>query len=141
MSGYLEAIYEGDFIDDSYGFRPGRGCHDALRTLSIEVEGGSVHVIVEADIKGFFDNVQHDWMMDFLGHRIADKRMLRYVKRFLIAGIMEDGLFKATEEGTPQGGIISPILANIYLHYALDLWFTRRFIKSVRRTGASDPLR
>ena len=126
----LEAIYEGDFIDDSYGFRPGRGCHDALRTLSIEVEGGSVHVIVEADIKGFFDNVQHDWMMDFLGHRIADKRMLRYVKRFLIAGIMEDGLFKATEEGTPQGGNISPILANIYLHYALDLWFTRRFIKS-----------
>jgi RNA-directed DNA polymerase len=126
----LEAIYEGDFIDDSYGFRPGRGCHDALRTLSIEVEGGSVHVIVEADVKGFFDKVQHDWMVDFLGHRIADKRMLRYVKRFLIAGIMEDGLFKATEEGTPQGGNISPILANIYLHYALDLWFTRRFIKS-----------
>ncbi|MDO9110374.1 MAG: group II intron reverse transcriptase/maturase [Desulfatirhabdiaceae bacterium] len=126
----LGAIYEGDFIDDSYGFRPGRGCHDALRTLSIEVEGGSVHVIVEADVKGFFDKVQHDWMVDFLGHRIADKRMLRYVKRFLIAGIMEDGLFKATEEGTPQGGNISPILANIYLHYALDLWFTRRFIKS-----------
>jgi len=126
----LEAIYEGDFIDDSYGFRPGRGCHDALRTLSLEVEGGSVHVIVEADIKGFFDNVQHDWMMEFLGHRIADKRMLRYVKRFLIAGIMEDGLFTATEEGTPQGGNILPILANIYLHYVLDLWFTRRFIKS-----------
>jgi len=126
----LGAIYEGDFIDDSYGFRPGRGCHDALRTLSLEVEGGGVHVIVDADIKGFFDNVQHDWMMDFLGHRIADKRMLRYVKRFLIAGIMEDGSFKATEEGTPQGGNISPILANIYLHYALDLWFTRRFIKS-----------
>jgi RNA-directed DNA polymerase len=126
----LEAIYEGDFIDDSYGFRPGRDCHDALRTLSIEVEGGRVHVIVEADVKGFFDKVQHDWMVDFLGHRIADKRMLRYVKRFLIAGIMEDGLFKATEEGTPQGGNISPILANIYLHYALDLWFTRRFIKS-----------
>ena len=126
----LEAIYEGDFIDDSYGFRPGRGCHDALRTLSTEVEGGSVHVIVEADVKGFFDKVQHDWMLDFLGHRIADKRVLRYVKRFLIAGIMEDGLFKATEEGTPQGGNISPILANIYLHYALDLWFTRRFIKS-----------
>ena len=126
----LEAIYEGDFIDDSYGFRPGRGCHDALRTLSIEVEGGSVHVIVEADVKGFYDKVQHDWMVDFLGHRIADKRMLRYVKRFLIAWILEDGLFKATEEGTPQGGNISPILANIYLHYVLDLWFTRRFIKS-----------
>ena len=111
----LEAIYEGDFIDDSYGFRPGRGCHDALRTLSIEVEGGSVHVIVEADVKGFYDKVQHDWMVDFLGHRIADKRMLRYVKRFLIAGILEVGLFTAMEEGTPQGGNISPILANIYL--------------------------
>lgn len=85
----LEAIYEGDFIDDSYGFRPGRGCHDALRSLSLEVEGGKVHYIVEADIKGFFDNVQHEWMMEFLGHRIADKRVLRYVKRFLIAGVFD----------------------------------------------------
>ena len=126
----LEAIYEGDFIADSYGFRPGRGCHDALRTLSMEVEGGSVHIIVEADIKGFFDNVQHDWMMEFLGHRIADKRVLRYVKRFLIAGMLEDGMFRATEEGSPQGGNISPILSNVYLHYALDLWFTRLFVKS-----------
>lgn len=126
----LGAIYEGDFIDDSYGFRPGRGCHDALRKLSLEVESGRIHVIVEADIKGFFDNVQHEWMMEFLGHRIADKRVLRYVKRFLIAGVMEDGVLKATEEGTPQGGIISPMLANIYLHYVLDLWFTRRFKKT-----------
>jgi RNA-directed DNA polymerase len=126
----LEAIYEGDFIEDSYGFRPGRGCHDALRTLSLEVESGSIHIIVDADIKGFFDNVQHDWMIEFLGHRIADKRVLRYVKRFLIAGVLEDGVFEATEEGTPQGGIISPMLSNIYLHYALDLWFTRLFVKS-----------
>jgi len=126
----LGAIYEGDFIDDSYGFRPGRGCHDALRKLSMEVESGSIHVIVEADIKGFFDNVQHEWMMEFLSHRIADKRVLRYVKRFLIAGVMEDEVLKATEDGTPQGGIISPLLANIYLHYSLDLWFTRRFIKT-----------
>jgi group II intron reverse transcriptase/maturase len=126
----LGAIYEGDFIDDSYGFRPGRGCHDALRKLSMEVESGSIHVIVEADIKGFFDNVQHEWMMEFLSHRIADKRILRYVKRFLIAGVMEDEVLKATEDGTPQGGIISPLLANIYLHYSLDLWFTRRFIKT-----------
>ena len=118
----LEAIYEGDFIDDSYGFRPGRGCHDALRTLSLEVEGGSVHVIVDADIKGFFDNVQHDWMMDFLGHRIADKRMLRYVKRFLIAGIMEDGLFTATEEGTPQGSPVSPLLSNLYMRCFILGW-------------------
>ncbi len=125
----LEAIYEADFIEDSYGFRPERGCHDALRTLSQEVEGGSIHYIVEADIKGFFDNVQHDWMMEFLGHRIADKRVLRYVKRFLIAGVLEDGVFAATEKGTPQGGIISPVLANIYLHYCLDLWFTRSFAR------------
>ena len=126
----LEAVYEGDFIDDSYGFRPGRGCHDALRTLSLEVEGGKVHYIVEADIKGFFDNVRHDWMMEFLNHRIADKRVLRYVKRFLIAGVFENGEVKTTELGTPQGGIVSPVLANIYLHYALDLWFSRRFSKT-----------
>ena len=125
----LEAVYEGDFIDDSYGFRPGRGCHDALRSLSVEVERKGVNYIVEADIRGFFDNVQHDWMMEFLGHRIADKRVLRYVKRFLIAGVFEDGEVHAKEEGTPQGGIISPLMANIYLHYCLDLWFTRVFAK------------
>lgn len=126
----LEAIYEADFIADSYGYRPGRGCHDALRELSLEVETGKIHYIVEADIKGFFDNVQHDWMMEFLGHRIADKRVLRYVKRFLIAGILEEGIFVETEEGTPQGGVISPLLANIYLHYSLDLWLTRRFART-----------
>jgi len=126
----LGAIYEGDFIEDSYGFRPGRGCHDALRALSHEVECGKVNFIVEADIKGFFDNVQHDWLMKFLGHRIADKRVLRYVKRFLIAGVVEDGTVRSTERGTPQGGVISPLLANIYLHYILDLWCTRVFAKS-----------
>ncbi len=126
----LEAIYEADFIEDSYGFRPERGCHDALRELSVEVERGRIHYIVEADIRGFFDNVQHDWMMEFLAHRIADKRVLRYVKRFLIAGILEEGVFAKTEEGTPQGGVISPLLANIYLHYSLDLWLTRRFAKT-----------
>ena len=88
LARILGAIYEGDFIEDSYGFRPGRRCHDALRALSLEVEGGCVHHIVEADIKGFFDHVQHDWMMKFLGHRIADKRVQRYVKRFLIAGVL-----------------------------------------------------
>lgn len=126
----LEVIYEADFIEDSYGFRPERGCHDALRELSLEVETGRIHYIVEADIRGFFDNVQHDWMMEFLGHRIADKRVLRYVKRFLKAGILEDGIFVETEEGTPQGGVISPLLANIYLHYSLDLWLVRRFART-----------
>jgi RNA-directed DNA polymerase len=129
LARILGAIYEVDFIEDSYGFRPERGCHDALRALSLEVETGRIHYIVEADIRGFFDNVQHDWMMKFLEHRIADKRVLRYVKRFLIAGILEDGIFVETEEGTPQGGVISPLLANIYLHYSLDLWFTRSFVR------------
>jgi len=117
----LEAVYEADFIADSYGFRPGRGCHDALRALSVTVESGGVHYLVEADIRGFFDNVEHEWLMKFLGHRIGDKRVLRYVKRFLKAGVFELGEIAATEQGTPQGGVISPLLANIYLHYSLDL--------------------
>lgn len=125
-----EAIHEADFITDSYGFRPGRGCHDALRALSVEVEGGGVHYIVEADIKGFFDNVQHEWLMKFLGHRIGDKRVLRYVKRFLKAGVFEHGEIAATEQGTPQGGVVSPLLANVYLHYSLDLWYARVFSRS-----------
>lgn len=123
----LEAVYEADFIADSYGFRPGRGCHDALRALSVTVESGGVHYLVEADIRGFFDNVEHEWLMKFLGHRIGDKRVLRSVKRFLKAGVFELGEIAATEQGTPQGGVISPLLANIYLHYSLDLWYTRVF--------------
>ncbi|MDL1979662.1 MAG: group II intron reverse transcriptase/maturase, partial [Deltaproteobacteria bacterium] len=87
LARILTAIYEQDFIEDSYGFRPGRSCHDALRALSDEVEGQRIHYIVDADIKGFFDNVDHEWLMKFLEHRIADKRVLRYVKRFLMAGI------------------------------------------------------
>jgi RNA-directed DNA polymerase len=130
MVRILEAIYEQDFIGDSYGFRPGRGCHHALRALNLEVHGSMVNYVVEADIKGFFDNVNHDWLMKFLGHRIADKRMLRYIKRFLIAGVLEEGRYLVSEKGTPQGGVISPILANIYLHYGLDLWFERRFRQS-----------
>ncbi len=130
LTRILSAIYEQDFIADSYGFRPGRSCHDALRALSHEVEGGQVNYIVDADIKGFFDNVDHDWLMKFLGHRIADKRVLRYVKRFLKAGIMEAGAVSVSRKGTPQGGLISPVLANIYLHYSLDLWFTRVFQKA-----------
>ena len=129
LARLLTAIYEQDFVDGSYGFRPGRSCHDALRALSCEVEGGQIHYIVDADIKGFFDNVDHEWMIKFLEHRIADKRVLRYVKRFLKAGIMEDGEVSASDKGTPQGGLISPILANIYLHYSLDLWFERVYQK------------
>lgn len=130
MARILEAIYEQDFVEDSYGFRPKRSCHQALKELSREVEEGPINHIVEADIKGFFDNVRQDWLMKFLEHRIQDKRLLRMIWRFLRAGIAEDGEIRASEEGTPQGGVISPILANVYLHYALDLWLERVYRKS-----------
>ena len=126
----LEAVYEQDFIEDSYGFRPTRSCHKALIALSDTVQGNSVNHIVEADIKGFFDNVNQEWLLKFLAHRIEDKRILRMVKRFLKAGVSEDGSVTVNDEGTPQGGVISPLLANIYLHYALDLWFETVFRKS-----------
>lgn len=126
----MESVYEQDFIKDSYGFRPARGCHDALRALSEAVENKPTNHIVEADIKGFFDNVNQDWLMKFLAHRIEDKRIQRMVKRFLKAGVDEDGSVTVSDEGTPQGGVISPLLANIYLHYALDLWFEKVYRKS-----------
>jgi len=129
MTRILEQIYEQDFIEDSYGFRPKRSCHDALRALSETVESGRCEWIVEADIKGFFDNVDHDWLMTLLEHRIGDKRIWRMVKRFLKAGVLEEGKLYVSDEGVPQGGSISPILSNIYLHYALDLWFEKRFGK------------
>src|SRR5512136_1755502 len=121
----LEAVYEQDFIEDSYGFRPGRSCHKALRALSETVEGQPVNHIVEVDIKGFFDNLKQEWLEKFLAHRIGDKRIQRMVKRFLKAGVYEDGSVTVSDEGTPQGGVISPLLANIYLHYTLDLWFEK----------------
>ena len=135
LSKILQAIYEQDFIDDSYGFRPKRSCHDALRTLNQTIERKGTNYIVEADIKGFFDNVDQDQLMEFLAHRIADKRVLRYIKRFLKSGIQEDGGFRASEKGRPQGGVISPLLANLYLHYTLDLWFQRKYLKSCTGTA------
>lgn len=126
----LESVCEQDFVEDSYGFRPSRSCHDALKALSQTVENNPVNHIVEADIKGFFDNVNQQWLMTFLAHRIEDKRIQRMVKRFLRAGISEDGSVTVSDEGTPQGGVISPLLANIYLHYALDLWFEKVYRKS-----------
>lgn len=131
----LEAVYEQDFIGDSYGFRPGKSCHSALRSLSDTVENKPVNHIVEADIKGFFDHVNQEWLMKFLAHRISDKRIQRMVKRFLKAGVSEDGVITISDEGTPQGGVISPLLANIYLHYALDLWFEKVFRKSCTGTA------
>jgi len=126
----LEQVYEQDFIEDSYGFRPQRSCHDALKALSETVENKPINHIVEADIKGFFDNVNQEWLMKFLAHRVEDKRIQRMVKRFLKAGVAEDGSVMVSDEGTPQGGVISPLLSNIYLHYALDLWFEKVYRKS-----------
>jgi len=125
MVRILEAVCEQDFIGDSYGFRPGRSCHKALRALSETVESKPVNNIVEADIKGFFDHVDQEWLMKFLAHRVGDNRIQRMVKRFLKAGVAEDGAITVSDTGTPQGGVISPLLANIYLHYALDLWFEK----------------
>src|SRR5207253_3363477 len=132
LARILGAIYEADFIENSYGFRPGRSCHDALRELSQTVEWEGTNYIAEVDIKGFFDNVTHDWMMKMLGHRIADQRVLRLVKRFLKSGVMEQEQIRASDEGVPQGGSISPVLANVYLHYALDLWFEKVYRKSCK---------
>lgn len=128
----LEAIYEADFIGTSYGFRKERNCHRALAALSNIITVRPVSYVIDADIKGFFDNVSHDWMMECLKQRIADVSLLRLIKRFLISGYLEEGIFHETEQGTPQGGVISPMLANIYLHYVLDLWMTRVVKKRMR---------
>lgn len=125
LARILEAIYEQDFLDFSYGFRPNRSCHDALRAINKTIIKDKINYIVDADIKGFFNNVDHEWMMKFIGHRIADPNIKRLIVRFLKAGIMEKGRFEATDKGTAQGSVVSPILANIYLHYVLDLWFER----------------
>lgn len=118
----LNQIYEGDFLGFSYGFRPGRSQHDALDALWMGITGNRVNWVLDADIRGFFDTIDHGWMMKFLEHRIADKRVLRLIHKWLKAGILEEGKWSETEVGTPQGSVASPLLANIYLHYVLDLW-------------------
>ena len=121
----LQSIYEEDFLPISFGFRPEKSCHDALKNLSDNIMTKKVNYVVDADISGFFDHVNHEWMMKFLRLRISDSKILALIKRFLKAGTMEKGNFKETTEGVPQGGSLSPLLANIYLHYTLDLWFTK----------------
>jgi RNA-directed DNA polymerase len=118
----LNAIYEEDFLGFSYGFRPGRGQHDALDALAVGITTAKVNWIVDADIAGFFDAVSHEWLNRFVQHRVGDRRILRLIRKWLKAGVMEDGNLVPTEAGTPQGAVISPLLANIYLHYAFDLW-------------------
>jgi RNA-directed DNA polymerase len=118
----LNQIYEEDFLGFSYGFRPGRGQHDALDALSYALLKKKVNYIVDADIRGFFDNLDKSWMIKFMEHRIADPRFLRLIKKWLKAGVMEEGEWSEPETGTPQGSVISPLLANVYLHYGLDHW-------------------
>ena len=119
----LEAIYEPKFKEFSFGFRPGKSCHDAIQRINKHIMADKINYVVDADIKGFFDNIDHEWMIKFLEHDIADKNFIRYIKRFLIGGVMEDGKKLETDKGTVQGGLISPVLANVYLHYVLDMWF------------------
>lgn len=123
LNKILQAIYEQDFLDLSYGFRPGRSCHDALKALNRIIEYGKTSYVVDADIRSFFTNVNHDWLMKFLAVRIGDPNIKRLIQHFLKAGVMEQNVWEPTDSGTPQGSLISPILANLYLHYALDLWF------------------
>lgn len=132
IADILNAIYEEKFLDTSYGFRPNKSCHDAIKRLGKIIEKNKVNYVVDADIKGFFDNVDHTWLVKFLEHDIQDKNFLRIIKRFLKAGIIEEGKYLRSDAGTPQGGVISPVLANVYLHYVLDLWFEKVVKKSCK---------
>jgi RNA-directed DNA polymerase len=123
LARILEAIYEQDFLDCSYGFRHQRGCHQALKAVNTVFTTRRINHVVDADIKGFFDHVNHDWLMTFLARRINDPSFLLLIRRFLKAGYVEAGMLVATNEGTPQGGNLSPILSNIFLHEVLDVWF------------------
>jgi group II intron reverse transcriptase/maturase len=118
----LNAIYEADFLGFSYGFRPGRGPHDALDALSVAICDTPVNWILDADIRSFFDSLSQKWLVRFLEHRIGDERVIRLVLKWLKAGILEDGAWSVSETGTPQGAVASPLLANVYLHYVFDLW-------------------
>jgi RNA-directed DNA polymerase len=118
----LNQIYEVDFRGFSYGFRPGRSPHQALDALNVGIERKRVNWILDADIRGFFDNMSHEWTMKFMEHRVADNRVLRLIRKWLKAGVSEDGRWLESKAGTPQGAVISPLLANVYLHYVFDLW-------------------
>jgi group II intron reverse transcriptase/maturase len=128
----LNAVYEVDFLGFSYGFRPGRSAHHALDALSVGLTTKKVNWVLDVDIRSFFDTIDHVCLMRFVEHRIADKRVLRHIKKWLKAGVLEEGKRRKTEEGTPQGGSISPLLANIYLHYVYDLWAANWRKESIR---------
>jgi len=132
MVEVLNAVYEVDFLGFSYGFRPERNQHNALDAVVEAIEGRKVNWVLDVDIRGFFDAIDHEWLIRFIEHRIKDRRVIRHIRKWLNAGVMENGHWNKTEEGTPQGGNISPLLANIYLHYVFDLW-----ANSWRNTKAS----
>ena len=121
----LHAIYETSFLDFSYGFRPGRNPHQALDALYAGLLTEKVNWVLDADIRGFFDTIDHEWLVQFVEHRIADRRIVRLIQKWLNAGVLEDGTRTWSEQGTPQGGSISPLLANVYMHYVFDLWVQR----------------
>jgi RNA-directed DNA polymerase len=129
----LNCIYETDFLGFSYGFRPGRSQHDALDALYVGIKKKKVNWVLDADIRGYFDTIAHEWLVKFVEHRIADQRVVRLIQKWLKAGVLEDGEWKSSETGTPQGGGISPLLANVYLHYVFDLW-----VRKWRRQAKGD---
>ena len=129
----LTPIFEAEFLGFSYGFRPGRGAHDALDALAFAIERGKVNWIVDADIRGYFDNINRDWLVRFVEHRIGDRRVVRLIQKWLRAGVMQDGAWSDSGQGTPQGANVSPVLANVFLHYVLDLWFQRKWRRHVPR--------
>src|SRR5499427_3114948 len=123
----LEAVFEADFLDCSFGFRPGRDPHHALQALRAQVVTKKVRQVFEADIRGYFNHINHSWLRRMIAYRIADPVILSLIGKWLKAGVMQDGVVTRSEEGTPQGGPLSPLLANVYLHFVLDLWFEKRF--------------
>jgi RNA-directed DNA polymerase len=129
----LNCIYETDFLGFSYGFRPGRGPHNALDALYVGITRKRVNWVLDADIRGYFDAISHEWLVKFVEHRIADQRVVRLIQKWLSAGVLEDGEWMRSEMGTPQGGAVSPLLANIYLHYVFDLW-----VRNWRRRAKGD---
>lgn len=121
----LNSIYEEDFLGFSYGIRPGRGQHDALDALIVGITTKRVTFILDADIRSFFDEVSQSWLVRFVEHRIGDPRIIRLIQKWLKAGVLEDGVITVSDKGTGQGSVISPLLANVYLHYVIDLWADR----------------
>lgn len=127
LKNIIQAIFEPIFLKGSHGFRPGRSCHTAITQLHEAVRNNPINYVVEVDIKKFFDTVDHYWLIRCIEERVNDPSLMRYIRRFLKAGVIETGKWRTSEEGTPQGGIISPLFANIYLHYVVDLWFEVEF--------------